>query len=142
MITWILLTNCKKLTIFYLKKIKKCIFIKILFLSLCSHWSKTYNKKKLFMGMNNWVLSKGNSLHNMSKILQGSGLSSKYLEIHSGEIWISGEIYVEIYSEKEVHNPSLPDVGISCLLFFCLVSMIPWNMFHKIYFEISFTESS
>jgi hypothetical protein len=43
------------------------------------------------------------------------------------------------FSGKAVHDPSLPDVGVSGNVVLHLASVIPRNMFHKLYFDNCFT---
>jgi hypothetical protein len=41
----------------------------------------------------------------------------------------------ELYSGKSVHDRSLPDVGVSGNVFLRSASVIPRNMFNKLYFD-------
>jgi hypothetical protein len=46
---------------------------------------------------------------------------------------------LELYSGKAVHDPSLPEVVVSGNVVLRLASVIPRNVFHKLYFDNWFT---
>ena len=47
-----------------------------------------------------------------------------------------------LYTGKAVHDPSLPDIGVNSNVVLRLASVIPRNVFHKIYFDNWFTSIS
>jgi hypothetical protein len=44
-----------------------------------------------------------------------------------------------MYTGSAVHNPNLPDVGVSGNILLWLTGIIPRHALHKIYFDIWFT---